>query len=131
MQSRREIIGSSDDHDEPIQMVPRLCERIPDTPHIRRRGHGNRFGVRMPVADEVESFMVHGIDLVLFLAAVRNIEMSKTEIRRPRPGGSFEHDVAFDELREQLPACFERMGIALLMPRKMIQDGGADDQALA
>jgi hypothetical protein len=76
----------------------------------------------MPIAYEVQSFAVHRIHLTLFLASVRNIEMSKTEIRGPRPGRSFEYDVAFDELCEQLPASFEGMGIVLLIPGEMIQD---------
>jgi len=34
----------------------------------------------MPIADEVKSFLMHRIDFTLFLASVRDIEMSKTKI---------------------------------------------------
>jgi hypothetical protein len=69
----------------------------------------------MPIAYEVKSFAVHRINLTLFLASVRYIEMSKAEIRRSRPGRSFEHYVAFDELREQLSTRLKGMGIMLLI----------------
>lgn len=93
----------------------RFCKRIANALQVGWRGYWNRFGVRMPISYEVKSFAVHRINLTLFLASVRNIEMSKAEIRRSRPGRSFEHYVTFDELREQLSTRLKETGIVLLI----------------
>jgi hypothetical protein len=73
----------------------------------------------MPIADEMKSFLMHRINFTLFLASVRDIKMSRTKIRRPWPGHLFDHDTAFDESSEQLPARFEGIGMTLLILREM------------
>ena len=71
-QSCRKFFCSGDHHYEPIEVMLRFCERITDAVNVRRRGCRNRFGVCMPITDEVKSLAVHRINLALFLTSVRN-----------------------------------------------------------
>jgi hypothetical protein len=50
---------------------------------IRSGGCGNSLGMRMPVADKMQSLPMHLVDLPLFLTSVGKVQVSRAPVCEP------------------------------------------------
>ncbi len=72
----RKTAAADDDHDETLQMMPRLGDRFFDGADVGWRRCRNGFEMGMPVTDKMQSPPVHFIDFSLFLVAAGKIQVS-------------------------------------------------------
>jgi hypothetical protein len=84
MKSGREITVPDNYHDEAVQMMSRFGDRFLYRADIGGRRGGKGLRVRVPVAYEMQAFLMQFVDLSLFFAAVRNVRIQRSVIRQPR-----------------------------------------------
>jgi hypothetical protein len=73
MQTGRKIAAAHDDHKEAMQMMSGFGNRFLDGTNIGGGRPRNRLRMCMPVADKVQSLLMHRVNLSLFLAAVGKV----------------------------------------------------------
>jgi hypothetical protein len=82
MQGDWKIAAAHDDHEEPMQMMSGFGYRLLYGPDIGSGGRRNGLRMRMPVADKMQSLSMHLVNLILFLASVRKVQISRPTVSR-------------------------------------------------
>lgn len=73
-----------------------------DGADIRRGPRRNSLGMRMPVADKMQSVPMHLVDLPLFLASVGKVQVSRPAVRQSWTGNADDRYLMIRESSEKL-----------------------------
>src|SRR6266487_2078005 len=102
MQADRKIAAAHDDHEEAMQMMSGFRHGFLDGADIGRGWRGNSLGMRMPVADKMQSLPMHLVDLPLFLASVGKVQVSRPTVCQSWTGNVGDGYLMIPESSEEL-----------------------------
>ena len=86
-----------------MQMMSGLGHGFLDGADVGRGWRGNSLGMRMPVADKMQSLPMHLVDLPLFLASVGKVQVSRPTVCRSWTGNVGDRYLMIRESSEELP----------------------------
>jgi hypothetical protein len=102
MQTVWKIAAAHDDHEEAMQMMPGFGHGFLDGADVGRGWRGHCLGMRMPVADKMQSLPMHLVDLPLFLASVGKVQVSRPTVCQSWTGSVGDRYLMIRESSEEL-----------------------------
>ncbi len=102
MQAHGKIAAAHDDHKEAMQMMSGFGHGFLDGADVGRGRRGNGLGMRMPVADKMQSLPVHLVDFPLFLASVGKVQVSRPTVCQSWTGNVADRYLMIRESSEEL-----------------------------